>query len=274
MLYGLYLSAGGAAAAQDRLDVTAHNMANAGTAGFKRALALAGHHRPHPDNNSGAGFGLGNPFANLPGSPFDPGFANPTLARSTGGDSLSATALDLSQGNLEETGGDLDVALAGPGFFQVQDADGAVRLTRDGRFTRAPDGRLVTTDGRPVLGASGGPLTVPAGAENVLIAGDGTVSAKLPGGGTAALGRLAVVAPADPRGLRRHGDGRLTATGPAAPVPPEEYQVRQGYIESSGVDAVKETLSVIESSRAFETNLNLVKLQDESLGRLLSVAGA
>ena len=254
MLYGLYLSAGGAAAARDRLEVTAHNMANAGTAGFKRALALAGHHRPHEDN--------------VPG--FGPG--NPTLARSTGGNSLAATALDLSQGTLEETGGDLDAALAGPGFFQVRDAGGRVTLTRDGRFTRSPDGTVVTADGRPVLSDGGVPLVLPAAAETIAIAGDGTLSARLPGGGTAAVGRLAVVGPRDPQSLRRHGDGRLTADGPTAPVPPGVTQVRQGYVEGSGVDAVKETLNVIDSSRAFETNLNLVKLQDETLGRLLNLA--
>ena len=272
MLYGLYQSAGGAAAAQGRLEVVANNMANAGTAGFKRQLALAGHHRPHPDNAASTGFT--NPldhFAALADG-FSPRFLNPSLADSTGGNSLAATALDLSQGPLEETGGDLDVALAGPGFFQARDADGRVTLTRDGRFTRAPDGTLTTAEGRPVLSESGGPIALPANAEAILVAGDGTVSARQPGGATAALGRLAIVAPRDPQSLRRHGDGRLTADGPVAPVPPGVAQVRQGYVEGSGVDAVKETLNVIQSSRAFETNLNLVKLQDETLGRLLNVA--
>ena len=201
-----------------------------------------------------------------------PGFGNASLSRQTGGNSVAATALDLSQGSLEETGGDLDVALAGPGFFQVRDAGGEVALTRDGRFTRSPDGTVVTADGRPVMGEGGGPLTIPAAAEAVAVAADGTLSARLPGGATAAVGRFAVVAPQNPRSLRRHGDGRLTATGPAAPLPPGEVRVRQGYVEGSGVDAVKETLNVIGSSRAFETNLNLVKLQDDTLGRLLNVA--
>ena len=268
MLYGLYLSAGGAAAEQGRLEVTAHNMANAGTAGFKRELALAGHHRPHADN---ASTGLSNPLAMLSGQ-FPPGFADETLGVNTGGNSLAATALDFSQGGLEETGGDLDVALAGPGFFQIRDSGGRVTLTRDGRFTRSPDGTLTTADGRPVLTDAGGPLTIPANAEAVAVAGDGTFSARLPGGGTAALGRLAVVAPQNPQSLRRHGDGRLTAESPVTPLPPGEARVRQGYVESSGVDAVKETLNVIQASRGFETNLNLVKLQDETLGRLLNVA--
>ena len=266
MLYGLYLSAGGAAANQRSLEVTAHNLANAGATGFKRDLALAGHHRPHADNFSAGG----SPFAGLAGA-FDPFGFGANQTDQTGGNSLAATALDLAQGPLEETGGDLDVALAGPGFFQVDDG-GTPVLTRDGRFTRAADGTLVTADGaRPVLAAGGGTIALPPGAAAVTISGDGTVSATLPGGGTAALGRLNVVIPQSPDSLRKLGDGRLVHDGPARPANPGETQLRQGYIEGSGVDAVKETMSMIEASRGFETNLNLVKLQDDTLGRLLNV---
>ncbi len=285
MLYGLYLSANGAAANQRELEVTANNMANAGTAGFKRDLALAGHYKPHEGNTLSSGFGasgfgasgsgLAPPsLADLPGAdPFDLGSA---LARSTGGAGLAATAIDLSQGPLNETGGDLDVALAGPGFFQIQSlpgegADGPT-LTRDGRFTQSRDGTLVTADGgRPVLTDGGAPIAIPQGISRVGIASDGTVSAGFADGTNYALGKLAVVVPTDPTSLVKHGDGRLTASS-LRPADPRETQLRQGFVEGSGVDSVKETMSMIAASRGFETNVNLIKLQDDTLGRLLAAA--
>ena len=264
MLYGLYLSAHGAAGNQRALEVVANNMANAGTAGFKRDLALAGHYRPHEGNRPAP-----PSLADLAGaSPFD---LQSGLNRSTGGAGLAATAIDLAQGPLAETGGDLDVALAGPGFFQIETPDGPA-LTRDGRFARGPDGTLVTADGgRPVLGVGGGPIALPPDASSVGIAQDGTVSAGFPGGVNATLGRLAVLLPTDPRTLVKQGDGRLTAAA-TRPAAPGETSLRQGYVEGSGVDSVKETMSLIAASRAFETNVNLVKLQDDTLGRLLAAA--
>ena len=193
-------------------------------------------------------------------------------ANHTGGHSLAATALDLSQGPLEETGGSLDAALAGPGFFQVTE-NGAARLTRDGRFARGSDGTLVTADrGLPVLGEGGRPIELPADAEAIRITHDGTVSAVYPGGTAAALGRLSVVQPTDPAQLVRTGDGLLKTDGPTRPADPSRTSVRQGYVEGSGVNPVAETTALIAASRGFETNLNLVKLQDESLGQLLSAA--
>ncbi|QDT14100.1 flagellar hook-basal body protein [Alienimonas californiensis] len=270
MLYGLYQSAQGAATNQRELEVTANNMANAGTTGFKRELALAGHYRPHADNRLSFGQGGAPPsLTDLPGTnPFDLGSA---LARMTGGNGLAATAIDLAQGPLNETGGDLDVALAGPGFFQIQSDDGPV-LTRDGRFTRGPDGTLVTAEGgRPVLGEGGGALNVPANAARIGIAPDGTLSASFDDGTNYPLGKLSLVEPTDPRSLTKQGDGLLTAAE-TRPVDPRETNVRQGFVEGSGVDSVRETMSMIAASRGFETNVNLVKLQDDTLGRLLAAA--
>ncbi|NNJ26858.1 flagellar hook-basal body protein [Alienimonas chondri] len=265
MLYGLYQSAQGAAANQRQLEVTANNMANAGTAGFKRDLALAGHYRPHADNTLG-----GMPsLSDLPGTnPFDLGSA---MARMTGGNGLAATAVDLVQGPLNETGSDLDVALTGPGFFQIEGGNGEAVLTRDGRFTRSEDGTLVTATGRPVLGAGGETLTIPPNTARIGVTPDGTLSAGFADGTNYALGKLAVVVPTDPNSLVKLGDGQLTA-GSLVPADPRQTNVRQGFVEGSGVDSVKETMSMIAASRGFETNVNLVKLQDDTLGRLLAAA--
>lgn len=265
MLYGLYQSAQGAATNQRRLEVTANNMANAGTVGFKRELSLAGHYAPHENNGSGGG-GLPSLW-DLPGA-FDLGSA---LSKMTGGNGLAATAIDLAQGPLNETGGNLDLALAGPGFFQVQDQAGPM-LTRDGRFTRSTEGTLVTADGgRPVLTEGGGPITVPADAATVGVTPDGVVSAGFADGTNYALGKLAVVVPTDPNSLVKHGDGHLTAAD-LRPADPRQTAVKQGFVEGSGVDSVKETMSMIAASRGFETNVNLIKLQDDTLGRLLAAA--
>ena len=252
VLNGLYLSAHGASARAHDLDVTAANMANAGTAGFKRDLALFAHHAVDRANR-----------ASVPPN---------GLGRQTGGATLEATAIDLSQGPLESTGGDLDLALAGPGFLRVGDGTDEY-LTRDGRLTLGPTGELLTAaGGLAVLDPSGTPIQIPPDAASVEFAADGTVSARAADGTAAPLARLDVVLPDDPASLIKVGANRFTHRGGVLPADPRFTAVRQGHVEGSGVDPIDETLAMIDASRAFELNLNLVKLQDETLAGLLAAA--
>lgn len=250
MIYGLYLSAQGARAQSTRLDAVANNLANARTTAFKRALAVFQNHRPYDVENGLSG--------DVPGN----------LDQSTGGMTTADIVTDFAQGSLEATGGDLDVALSGPGFFQVQDEQGRQFLTRNGNFALNRNGELVQADtGYRVLNADGVPLEISGSPASVRIAPDGTISQET-GGDVAVVGRLGVFAPQSLSQLKAVGNSlyespqRPEAASPAT-------QVRQGYREASGVNPVQEMMEMIQASRSFETNVNMIRYQDESLGRLL-----
>ncbi|HEX6987348.1 MAG TPA: flagellar hook basal-body protein [Planctomycetaceae bacterium] len=252
MLYGLYLSAQGAQARSTQLDVVANNLANAGTTAFKRDLALFQAHRPFDLEHGGSNLAPGG------------------LVGSTGGLTVAETVTDFSQGALEKTGGSLDLAIAGPGFFRVTDGTEEL-LTRDGRFARNAAGELVTAGGRRVLSVEGTPIRLNPDAIAVEVAPDGTLSERFPTGELSAAARLAVVLPQPPDAVEKVGDNLYRAAGGVVPVG-ADTRVAQGFLEGSGVNPVTETMRMIEASRAFETNVNMMKFQDESLARLLTAA--
>jgi flagellar basal-body rod protein FlgF len=170
---GYYAVCAGLLSRMQALELAANNLANVNTSGFKGQQAMfrslvqqAG--ITSPMNRAVNDFGI-----------------------------LSGTALDLSAGNIDATGNDLDVAIEGKGFFAVQTAAG-VRYTRNGRFQLTSQGELVTADGDPVLGG-GGPITLPSG--KVSISPDGTVSVD-----GAIAGQLKIV-----HGRRPEGHGRPPA---------------------------------------------------------------
>jgi len=252
MIYGLYLSAQGAQAQSTRLDVIANNMANASTTAFKRDLAIHQAHRPY-DVEHGQGPSSRHGWDNH-----------------TGGVSLAGVETDFTNGPLMRTGGAYDVALAGPGFFQVA-GNGETYLTRNGQFTTNQDGELVNSTGLPVLTDSGGTILVPPGATDVAVTADGTMSAMLDNGSWAPLGKLAVVNPASADSLEKVGNSLYRARGEMAPAGPDSL-VKQGFLEGSGTNSVTEMMEMIQATRAFETNVNMIKFQDEALSRLLQTA--
>ncbi len=251
MIYGLYLSAEGARAQSLRLDVVANNLANASTTAFKRDLAVFQAHRPE---RVPAG-------EELPGG----------LERSTGGVSLAGVATDFREGPLVPTGGPLDLALRGPGFFRVSDGTQEF-LTRNGQLTRDVSGRLVTQDGGlAILNTSGSPILVPEDTERIEIGPDGTVVGVGPGSARTELGRIDVVQPESLSQLQKVGNSLYRALGPVSPVT-SGVQIRQGFLEASSVEPVREMMELIEASRAFEANVNLIRAQDDTLAQLLQVA--
>jgi flagellar basal-body rod protein FlgF len=240
MLYGLYTSAQGIQAQSFRVDVIANNLANASTAGFKRDLAIFQSHRPYDVENG------------LSSEP--PGNQNAL----SGGLSTSQVATDFSTGPMTHTGATYDVALTGHGFFQV--SDGQQRyLTRNGQFTVATNGDLVAQgSGMRVQSNVGGPISIPADAVRVEIADDGTLSTV--GTDGASEGQL-----------QKIGNSLYRTDGSVSPAGPD-LQVRQGYVEGSGVSAMSEMVQMIQASRAAEANVNMIKFQDDALDRLLQAA--
>lgn len=250
MLYGLYLSAQGADAQSTRLDLIANNLANAGTNAFKRDLAIFAARDPH-DVRTG-----------------QPGNAPNNLDESTGGTDLLDVVTDFSDAAHIQTGGTFDVAISGPGFLQVSDGERQF-LTRNGALTKNLNGELVTKDtGLNVLSASGSPIIIPPEAVDVNFASDGTMNLIDEAGRIAVGGRLAIVAPESLDQMSKFGDSLYIAEGEVAPTN-DLARVHQGFVEASGTQSVGEMLNLIDASRAFETNVSMIKFQDEALGRLL-----
>ncbi|OYW24494.1 MAG: hypothetical protein B7Z55_02030 [Planctomycetales bacterium 12-60-4] len=191
----------------------------------------------------------------------------PGHADQTGGVSLSGTVTDFAQGPLEVTNRDFDLAILGPGFFEVSDGDQQF-LTRNGKLTLALDNALVTADqGFPIMDVGGQPIVIPDGISDVAVAADGMVSGVGQAGETVLLGQVGVVEPPDVALLTKEGDGLYRSPEPVAPA--LQAQVRQGVLEGSSTDPVHSMVDLIETSRAFEMNMNLVRYQDEMLGQLI-----
>jgi flagellar basal-body rod protein FlgF len=245
MIYGLYLSGQGAQIQTIRQDVVANNLANASTTGFKRELLTAQAHLPF-DSEHGSRTWLAGNLDNLPG-----------------GVTPGGTATDFSQGDLTRTQGAFDLAIQGKGFLKVANGK-ETYLTRNGQLAIGSKNQLVTRDqGYPVLNTAGSPMAGLDPNLSIEVRPDGMVLQ-----GDAEVGRLAIVEPQKYTDLTKVGRNMFTASGRVTPASPET-QVKQGYLEDSGVRPVASMMELIESSRTLEANVNMIKTQDDSLDRLL-----
>ncbi len=176
--------------------------------------------------------------------------------------------LNTSAGELTSTGNELDFAIQGSGFFQIQKPDGQMGYTRDGQFRLTPDRTIVNSRGYTVLG-DGGPITLKAGGGRVSITPEGTIVQ-----GETQVGKIAVYDFANPSKLRRIGDGLLAP--PDATVTPnavERPSVLSGALENSNVSALREMVSLVTVSRAYEANQRLVVANDETTGKAIQSLG-
>jgi flagellar basal-body rod protein FlgF len=174
--------------------------------------------------------------------------------------------VDFRDGSIQTTGRDLDVALEGRGFFEIETPEG-MRYTRNGQFSRRPDGTLVTADGAIVRGDAG-PVVVGEGA--ISIEPSGEVHA----GGVLA-GKLRVVDFGDYVSLRREESGRFRADNGVAPVAaPAASRVRGGALESSNVQLPERMVQLTEVSRAFEAlQRGITTLMNDVDGRAIAELG-
>lgn len=177
----------------------------------------------------------------------------PSLSMAT----ANIRSVDYSQGTLTKTGGDLDFAIEGEGFFLVQ-APGGQRLTRAGSFALSPAGDLVTNDGYPVLDPGGAPIFIPPDATDLGMAADGTLStAGRP------IGQIGIVAPLDPLRLQREGGVMFRADEGFVPV--EAPRAMQGFIESSNVDPIGQIARMITVQCAYELGQSFMDKEDERI---------
>lgn len=171
---------------------------------------------------------------------------------------------DFAAGAMAQTGGSLDLAIDGEGFFQVETPRGPA-LTRSGAFGLNADGELVTADGLRVLGDGGAPVLLPPDAGEIAVAGDGTISID-----GAAVARIGVVVPEDPTALTRR-DGVLFEGG--ATVPAEEAEIVQGFVEGSNVSPVQEMARMVFVQRAYELGQALLDREDERIRTAIRTLG-
>ena len=232
MTRGLHAAAAGMRVQMHKQDVHTHNLANAATPGFRRSDMTVGQ----------------STF----GSALNEAGAMPAA---------ESTAVDVRPGPVHESGSAYDLAIDGDGLFALQ-TDRGLRFTRDGRFERAPDGRLMSVSGYPVMGR-GGPIVLPG--DEFLVSDRGQVFSE---GQFVDELFIAQFDPGD--GLRRDPDGLLVAT--VGPRMAPEPAVRQGYVEDANVSVVREMAHMMTGFRAYEASAAALRYTDETLGTLIDSA--
>jgi len=235
---GFYAACAGLRAQSQALEVSAHNLANLNTTGFRgqqttfqALLATAQPNVPNVLNRATNNFGV-----------------------------LGGSHVDLTPGNLLATGNALDLGIEGGGFFAIQTPQGT-RYTRNGNFQIARTGELVTAKGNPVLGENG-PIRVPAGA--VSISSDGTLSVN-----SAIAGKIRLVEFAPGTKLDSEGEALLNARSGAA-FPARQTSVRPGMLESSNVNPITAVMSLIGVQREFDMMQRALSLFHTEFNRIAS----
>lgn len=173
---------------------------------------------------------------------------------------------DFQQGGLRSTGGALDFAIEGDGFFMVETAEGQA-LTRAGSFALNAEGEVVTYSGERVLDIGGAPLFFPGDAAKVEVSTDGTVVAD-----GQPIGQFGVVTVADLTQLTRKG-GTLFETDQDL-VPAENATLFQGFVEQSNVDPITEIARMIEVQRAYEMGQSFLENEDERIRQVVRTMGS
>ncbi|VAV89621.1 Flagellar basal-body rod protein FlgF [hydrothermal vent metagenome] len=167
-------------------------------------------------------------------------------------------ARDFSDGQIETTGRPLDVALVGPGFFAIETPDGE-RYTRDGRFSMDETGTLTTSDGMLVLDDSGAPILLDAFGSAPEIDSKGIISVN-----GQEVGRLRIVNFPELKELTKQGDGRFLAPEDAEIIDVETPKVMQAFLERSNVVPILEINRMIQVTRTYQSVSNMMKLEEDT----------
>ena len=261
MIRALYTAASGMSAQQLNLDTIANNLANSSTTGFRQLrlefqdmvyqnLVTPGAAQSQSTVSAGLQIGLGTKSA--------------------------ATEVINTQGSLNETDNPLDLAIEGTGFFQVQRPDGTIAYTRAGQFQLDMNGNIVNSSGYPLQPQ----ITIPADAQQVTIAQDGTVSYTLPNQtAVQQAGQIQLANFQNPAGLNSLGGGLYeptdasgTATVGVPGGPDGMGSLLQGYVEQSNVSIVNEFINLIQAQRGYEANSKVVTAADNMYQQVNNLA--
>ena len=264
---GIYTALSGSLAQTLKIDTIANNIANVNTTGFKRDQQTFGEYltamekEPQVIQVPRVPASIES-FYDLNGG--DKGYVN-----------SAGTYTNFEQGSLKSTGGKLDLAIDGPGFFEVSTPSG-VQLTRAGNFTIDGDGQLVTKDGHPVL-TEGSDLADP-GQRTVRFSGQGQAYISDGGeifDGANRLGKISVLQVANPDSLQKGGNNyyslkpnmQTEVTKVAVP------NLKQGFLETSNVNIVNEMTEMINAQRVFEGTQKAISAYDAMSEKLINVVG-
>jgi flagellar basal-body rod protein FlgG len=252
MLRALYSAATGMESQQLNLDVISNNLANVNTTGFKKSNI------EFQD--------LLYDTTRLPGADQGNGAQLPTGLSVGHGTRAVATTKVFTEGELTQTGNQLDLAIQGDGFFQVTMPDGTLAYTRDGALKTNSQGQIVTSDG---LTVQSGFQPIPTGTTSVTISSSGQVTTT--GASGTQTSQVTIVRFTNPAGLKSIGGNLYTET--LASGTPESGNpgtsgfgtLQQGYLESSNVSVVQEMVNMITAQRAYEINSKAVQAADEMM---------
>ncbi len=253
MIRALWTAASGMQAQQLNIDVISNNLANVNTTGFKKSRAdfqdvmyqsvkTTGSPSTSSTQTAGIEIGLGTTPA--------------------------AVTKVFTAGNITQSGNELDMAIEGDGFFQIQMPDGTTTYTRSGSFKRDGQGRVVTSDGYPLMPE----MVVPNNTTKISVGSDGTVAVVQSGQSSATtIGTIQLATFQNPAGLSSMGRNLYQVTdasGDATTGTPGQNgigAISQGFLEMSNVNVMEEMVNMIVSQRAYEINSKAVQAADEML---------
>lgn len=261
MIRSLWIARTGLDAQQLNMDVIANNLANVSTNGFKASRAVFQDLVYQTIRQPGA---QSSQQTELPSG----------LQVGTGVQPVSTERLN-TQGNLQQTSNNTDVAIQGAGFFQILMPDGTTGYTRDGSFQVNSQGQLVNSSGYSVQP----PITIPSNALSVTIGLDGTVSVTQQGvTGSVQVGSMQLATFINPAGLQSNGGNILAETsssGSASTNTPGTNgagTVNQGYVEASNVNVAEEMVNMIQTQQAYEINSKAITTSDQMMQSLAQIS--
>jgi flagellar basal-body rod protein FlgG len=253
MMRSLWTASTGMKAQMTNLDVIANNLANANTVGFKKSRA---------DFQD-----LLYQTLKAPGESTGPDSVHPVGQEVGVGSKLAAITKQFTVGSLTRTDRDLDIAIAGKGFFQVDGTGGELLYSRDGALKLSPEGEIVTSDGLTVTGLG----TIPSNARAVNFGPTGQVSYIDEAGQETIVGTLELAMFVNPAGLHSMGGNyyqETPASGTAVLTEPGSDGaggIQQHFLELSNVSVVEEMVNLISAQRGYEINSKVIQSTDEML---------
>ncbi|MGI2000273.1 flagellar basal-body rod protein FlgG [Shewanella frigidimarina] len=254
MQSALWVSKTGLAAQDTKMTTIANNLANVNTTGFKRDRVAFND--------------LFYQVQRQPGGQVDELNQLPSGLQLGTGTRVVGTQKVFTTGDLKTTGQQLDLAIEGNGFFQVEEPNGDLAYTRDGQFYRSSEGMMVTSQGLPLVPN----IVIPEDSTNITIAEDGLVMAQIAGDTEPQeLGQITLINFTNPAGLEARGNNlyRETAASGVAVEGVAGDQalggLRQGTLEGANVNVVEEMVEMISTQRAYEMNAKVVSASDDML---------
>ena len=257
MLRSLWIAKTGMDAEQFNLDVITNNLANSQTTAFKRVQPMFQDLLYTTLRSAGSASNAQNLL--------------PTGLQIGAGAAVTSTERNNIQGTLIQTGNQLDVAIQGNGYFQIQLADGTLAYTRNGQFSKSATGQIVTQAGNVVAGAG----VIPANATSITINQAGAVYYTLQNNQTAILaGTITMANFVNPAGLTALGNGNFLPS-PSSGSPQNNIAgtngmgtINQYFTENSNVNVAEELVNLIAAQRAYEINTRAVTASDQILQRV------